>query len=84
MEQQWTPIWTSTRGFRFDVDGLRVLTADDGSLHVAIATWSSRGVRGDGSSFDRTGRATIVLRSATAAPHGLAAQHSHFSEAPSR
>ena len=82
VEQQWRPVWTSTRGFRFDVEDALVATAADGSQTTVAATWSSEGVTGDGTTFDRAGRATLVLVPDPGSPVGLVAVHSHFSEDP--
>ena len=82
VEQQWRPIWTSTRGFCFGTDDAVVATAADGSQIAVAVTWSSEGVADDGSAFDRSGRATLVLVPDPASPVGLVAVHSHFSEDP--
>lgn len=82
VDRQWRPIWTSTQGFRFDVDDAVVAAAADGSQTTVAATWSSEGVADDDTTFARRGRATLVLVPDPASPVGLVAVHSHFSEDP--
>jgi len=38
-----------------------IMASPDGAMAVAITPWTSTGFHGDGSTFDRPGRATIVL-----------------------
>lgn len=80
VERQWRPTWTSTQGFAFDPATVRVISAVDGSQAVVTGCWSSDGVREDGSTFPRRGRATIVV--VPGAEGDLRAVHSHFSESP--
>ncbi len=80
--RQWHPTWTSTRGFAAVPGTMAVETAADGTVVVLTALWESEGVRDDGSTFDRRGRCTIILRAEATAPHGLRAVHSHFSLSP--
>lgn len=82
VEQQWRPIWTTTSGFRFDLEYLRTFASGDAGLAVAAVTWSSRGEAPDGAPIVRRGRATLVLEATVDGPHGLRAVHSHFSEEP--
>lgn len=82
VEHQWRPIWDSTEDFRFTPGSVRSFASDDASLRVAVTTWTSLGVQADGTTFERAGRASIVLRRAPNAPHGLLAEHSHFSVLP--
>ncbi|MGH7816967.1 MAG: YybH family protein, partial [Candidatus Binatia bacterium] len=60
-ERQWDKVWPRTRDFRFDLTNTMVMNSPDGALAVAIAPWSSTGFHENGTSFDRPGRATIVL-----------------------
>ncbi len=76
--EQWSQIWPAILDFAFDVDRLRVLASPDGLLAVAIVPWASTGIAGDGSRFDRPGRATIVLERATVGDPWLGT-HTHFS-----
>ena len=58
---QWDKVWPNTSDFRFDLNATRVLIADDGSSATVVAPWNSSGYHSDGSSFERPGRATMVL-----------------------
>jgi ketosteroid isomerase-like protein len=61
MTQQWDSVWPRTDDFRFDLTTARVLAADDGSMAVVIAPWTSTGFDPNGEKFDRPGRATMVF-----------------------
>lgn len=75
--RQWENVWPRTADFAFVTDEARVLASGDGALAVAIAPWTSTGFHKDGSTFDRPGRATIVL---ARQPGGTwAGIHSHLS-----
>jgi ketosteroid isomerase-like protein len=76
MAAQWDNVWPRTADFRFDLAAARVLAADDGSLAVVIAPWTSTGFHPDGEKFDRPGRATIVFHKSDA---GWLCVHSHMS-----
>lgn len=80
--RQWHPTWTTTRGFVLVDDSLSAAPSDDGSLVVAMALWTSDGVRDDRTTFPRRGRCTVVLRADAEARHGLLAIHTHFSLDP--
>src|SRR5881409_3333745 len=56
--EQWRNVWPRVRSFRFDDKPVVRATAD--SAWIA-ATWSSEATGPDGRSFERPGRATIVL-----------------------
>lgn len=75
-ERQWRRVWQHTREFAFGLEQMHCFGGSDG-LCVAI-TWESVGVRADGSTFPRSGRATLVL----AGGKRLKAVHSHFSLDP--
>jgi len=75
-ERQWRRVWQHTRGFAFSLEQMRCFGGPEG-LCVAT-TWESVGVRADGSTFPRSGRATLVL----AGGERLKAVHSHFSLDP--
>lgn len=75
-ERQWRAVWQRTRGFTFRLDQMRCMGGPD-EVSVAI-TWESIGVRVDGSTFPRSGRATLVL----VGRERLEAAHSHFSLDP--
>lgn len=82
VSRQWSPTWTTTRGFAAVPGTLTAQMADDGSMVVLTSQWESDGVRPDGSTFDRRGRCTIVLRKDDGSAHGFVALHTHFSLNP--
>lgn len=82
VDRQWSPTWTTTQGFAAVPGTVRVVGAQDGSVVVVTARWGSEGIRPDGSTFERRGRCTVVLRADDDAPHGLLAVHTHFSRHP--
>jgi ketosteroid isomerase-like protein len=76
-ERQWDNVWPRTAEFRFDLAATVVLASPDGAMAVAISPWTSIGFHEDGTTFDRPGRATIVLvRDAEGRWVGV---HSHMS-----
>jgi ketosteroid isomerase-like protein len=74
---QWRRVWPAIRGFRFRLGELRCLGGPDAVC--AIVPWGSRGVRADGTTFSRPGRATLFL---VRTAGRWVAVHSHFSLAP--
>lgn len=75
--RQWLHIWPTIEGFAFDLDTLRWHRADDTAW--AALTWTSRGLRPDGTPFARPGRATFTF----ARRNGVwLATHTHFSLFP--
>jgi ketosteroid isomerase-like protein len=74
---QWRRVWPRTRDFAFDLDGARTFERD-GLVGVA-ARWTSTGLADDGTTFPRSGRATLLL---DRRGDRLVAVHSHFSTAP--
>lgn len=77
IDEQWRPIWSTTRDFGFKRDSIRCQLDGD---HAWIASqWSSQGRSPDGEWFDRNGRVTLVLRWRNEC---WLAVHSHFSLAP--
>jgi ketosteroid isomerase-like protein len=76
MATQWDNVWPRTADFRFDVAATRMLAADDGSMAVVIAPWTSTGFHPDGQKFDRPGRATMVFHKSD---DGWRCVHSHMS-----
>jgi ketosteroid isomerase-like protein len=73
---QWDNVWPRTADFRFTLEATRVLAADDGSMAVVIAPWTSTGFHQGGEKFDRPGRATMVFHRT---PAGWNCVHSHMS-----
>jgi ketosteroid isomerase-like protein len=80
---QWRNIWPAIRGFTFRLDELVVLASADGCQAVAVVPWDSEGSDADGVAYSRPGRATVVLRRASAAAPWLGV-HTHFSLVPRR
>lgn len=76
---QWRQIWPNITNFRFRIDQLAC--GVEGELAWLACPWDSDGVRPDGSTFDRPGRATLVLRREG---NRWRACHSHFSLYPTR
>jgi ketosteroid isomerase-like protein len=75
--EQWRNVWPTIREFTFDLSSLRCLGTRDGVC--VVVAWDSLGVRPDGTTFQRPGRAMLLLE-----PRGgrWVATHSHFSLAP--
>jgi ketosteroid isomerase-like protein len=60
-DRQWDNVWPRTAEFRFDLAETIVMASPNSEMAVAIAPWTSTGFHEDGMTFDRPGRATIVL-----------------------
>ena len=56
---QWEGIWPNIQNFKINMDTVH----SGGNQHTAwgVATWTSTGFHDDGSSFERPGRATVIL-----------------------
>jgi ketosteroid isomerase-like protein len=78
---QWSKVWPTISGFRFDVEGAVVWMSVDRRLAVIAATWTSEGRRPDASVGNRDGRATVVLRRDGVAEPWTGI-HTHFSLVP--
>ncbi|HEX2171418.1 MAG TPA: nuclear transport factor 2 family protein [Dehalococcoidia bacterium] len=76
---QWRQIWPNIRNFCFRLDQLTC--GAEGDLGWLACPWDSDGVRPDGSTFDRPGRATIIFRREGGR---WRACHTHFSLYPTR
>jgi ketosteroid isomerase-like protein len=80
---QWHQIWPNIEGFTFDLDSLRFGAAcpdeGEGGLVWAICRWDSVGHDTTGDTFDRPGRATVILERRDST---LKALHTHFSLVP--
>jgi len=74
--EQWERVWPAIREFTFRLDEVRCIGND--ALLCVIAPWDSLGVNHDGTTFPRTGRATLLL----VRRERWVAVHSHFSLAP--
>ena len=79
--RQWEPTWANIEGYGYDYDNLHTFVSDDRLMAVALVPWHSTGFGADGSSFDRPGRATVVLRRETIDSPWLAI-HTHMSLKP--
>jgi ketosteroid isomerase-like protein len=75
--QQWRNIWPVIQDFRFRLADLRCLGTTEAVC--LVVAWDSLGRRRDGSTFDRPGRATVLLVQRNGR---YVALHSHFSLAP--
>ena len=58
-KNQWEGIWPNIRDFKINIGTIH----SGGDEHHAwgVATWTSTGFNEDGSSFNRPGRATVIL-----------------------
>src|SRR5919199_2878833 len=76
--EQWRNVWPTIREFTFRLDELHCIGTDQGLC--VIVPWDSVGQRDQGQTFNRPGRATLVL---VRDGGRWVAKHSHFSLAPS-
>ena len=81
-QRQWTRVWFNSRGFRFLDETIQEIPSDDGSQVCVLGLWESEGLAGDGKTFVRRGRCTLVLRRADAGSTRYVAMHTHFSKTP--
>ena len=58
-KNQWEGIWPNIQSFQINMDSIH--SGGDAENAWGIATWTSTGFHEDGSSFDRPGRATVIL-----------------------
>jgi ketosteroid isomerase-like protein len=58
---QWSRVWPTIEDFVFHTHDADVLVSGDRCQAVAVLGWGSTGLHADGSTFDRPGRATLVL-----------------------
>lgn len=80
---QWEGIWPNIASFNIDLASVR--GGGDDSLAWGIALWISTGFHEDGASFDRPGRATVILERRAVKGSGenvWLAVHTHFSLNP--
>jgi catechol 2,3-dioxygenase-like lactoylglutathione lyase family enzyme/ketosteroid isomerase-like protein len=78
MAEQWRNVWPAIREFTIRADLARGAVIGDRAW--VAAPWDSLGVRADGSTFPRPGRATVVLERRGGR---WLATHTHFSLFPS-
>jgi ketosteroid isomerase-like protein len=79
VKAQWEMVWPYIKGFTIDTANAR--GGINGDHAWVAATWDSRGMRPDGTDFDRPGRCTVIL--ARRGGRWLAT-HTHFSLSPLR
>jgi ketosteroid isomerase-like protein len=77
--RQWRVIWPMTRNFTFT--DIKLVADEDhiGALAVVMAHWHSQGVAEGGETYERHGRASLVLRRTA---EGVICIHSHVSMKP--
>lgn len=74
---QWRQVWGRTSGFEFDSADIHC--GGGGGQYWVATSWTSRGVRESGETFERRGRTTIILRENAGR---LLAVHTHYSMDP--
>jgi ketosteroid isomerase-like protein len=74
---QWEGIWPNIQDFQIELETIHA--GGDNAFAWGIATWTSTGFDEAGGSFERPGRATIILHRRNGR---WLAIHSHFSLAP--
>ena len=77
--EQWRIVWPTIREFAFRLE--EVCCVGDETMLGVVVPWDSLGVKSDGTTFSRPGRATLVL---VMRDGRWIAVHSHFSLAPAR
>ena len=76
--EQWRNMWGTIDQFRCRLDDMRVIISADRLTAAGIVVFDSIGYREDGTTYDRPGRATVVL-GRSAIGEDWVAQHTHFS-----
>lgn len=74
---QWRMVWPTIRQFAFRLDEMCCVGGD--TMLGVVVPWDSLGVKSDGTTVPRPGRATLVL---VMRDGRWVAVHSHFSLAP--
>ena len=59
---QWKNIWPTITNFEFLTDTLFIQISPDSLFANTILVWNSVGYSEQGKSFERTGRATVILK----------------------
>jgi ketosteroid isomerase-like protein len=77
-EEQWRHVWSRIDGFRSRLDDLRVIISGDRRTAVGMALFESVGYTEEGTSYDRPGRATVILGRGAVGTEWVA-QHIHAS-----
>jgi ketosteroid isomerase-like protein len=60
-QKQWRNVWGTIRDFRFDLDKVEAIVAEDRMTAVGMGVWLSDGFYPNGDKFERPGRTTVVL-----------------------
>ena len=77
---QWDNIWPKTSDFLFDPNEARILVSSDNTMAPVVVPWTSTGYHQDGSTFDRPGRAVVVVNRQDGRRDGAwLGTHSHMS-----
>ena len=74
---QWEGIWPNIQDFEINMDTIH--SGGDQHITWGVATWTSSGFHDDGSSFERPGRATVILERRQ---DRWLSVHTHFSLSP--
>ena len=77
-EEQWRYVWSRIDGFRWCFEDLRVIISGDRRTAVGMALFESLGYTEEGTSYDRPGRATVILGRGAVGTEWVA-QHIHAS-----
>jgi ketosteroid isomerase-like protein len=77
-EEQWRTVWGRIDRFRWRLDDLRTIVSGDRCTAVGMAVFDSTGYTETGTSYERPGRATVVLGRGAPSEEWVA-QHMHVS-----
>jgi ketosteroid isomerase-like protein len=77
-KNQWRNVWPTISDFHFRLDDVRALVSPDRLFAVGLAVFDSTGYHEDGSTFARTGRATVSFDRAKVGDPWVT-NHSHMS-----
>ena len=80
-QEQWRHVWSHIDQFRWHLNDLRTLISGDRLTGVGMAVFESTGYTESGKTFDRPGRATVVLGRQAVGGEWIA-QHTHVSLFP--
>ena len=75
---QWKNIWPTITNFEFLTDTLFIQISPDSLFANSILVWNSVGYSKQGKSFERTGRATVILKKLNKSSDWKGI-HTHFS-----
>ncbi len=77
-KNQWRNVWPTIDAFFWRLDDAKALVSPDRLFAVGLAVWDSTGYFGDGTPFDRKGRATVSFTRAKVGD-AFVATHTHMS-----